>query len=387
MEGAVYLDNAATTRCDPRVAEAIGRTLSEDYGNPSSVHPLGVRAGRALRAARETLARALDAGPANVFFTSGGTEANNLALLGFARATRRHGLHVVVSAIEHPSTLGAVKALEEEGFETAIAPVDEKGRIDPDAFGELLRPDTVAVAVMLANNEVGAVAPIAEIAKRVRSRSPRAVFHVDAVQAFGKIPVSIRALGADSLSVSAHKIHGPKGVGALVLGGRRRPRALVFGGGQEENLRPGTENLPGIVGFARAAALAIETLEAEAARLRALRDRLWAGLAKHIPDLRRNGDPEACVPTILSLTFPGVPAEALLHQLEAKGIYVSAGAACHAKKSSLSHVLVALGLDRAHVNSTLRFSVGRFTTEEDVAVALDAVPAAYEGLRALASKR
>jgi cysteine desulfurase len=385
MDRIVYLDNAATTRCDPRVAEAVERALLEDYGNPSSVHPLGVRAARALRAARETIARALDAEPAGVFFTSGGTEANNLALLGFARMLRRRGRHVVVSAVEHPSTLGAAKALEEEGFETTAAPVDGKARIDLTRLEASLRADTVAVAVMLANNEVGTIEPVADAARLVRARSPHAALHVDAVQAFGKIPVSIRSLGADSVAISAHKIHGPKGAGALVLASRRLPRPLVFGGGQEEGLRPGTENLPGIVGLAKAASIALESLDAEGARVRALRDRLAEGLARRVPDFRRNGDPEACVPTILSATFPGVPAEALLHHLERKGIYVSAGAACHAKKASLSHVLLACGLERSHVSSTLRFSLGRFTTEEDVAAALEAVPAAVEELRALAS--
>ena len=380
-----YLDNAATTRCDPRVAEAVERFLLEEYGNPSSVHPLGVRAARALREARETLARLLDADPSGIVFTSGGTEANNLAVLGFARALRSRGKHLVVSAIEHPSVLGAARALEGEGFETTVVPVDRAGRVDPARIASALRAETVFVAVMLANNEIGTVEPVAEIARAVRAGAPRAAFHVDAVQAFGKIPVSIRAIGADSISLAAHKIHGPKGVGALVLASGRKPAALLFGGGQEANLRSGTENLPGIVGFALAASLAVEALETEAPRVRGLREKLARGLAVALPDLVRNGDPERSVPTILSAVFPGVPGEVLLHHLEARGVYVSTGAACHAKQADSSHVLLACGLPEEVVRSTIRFSLGRFTTEGDVSRAIGAVPALVAELRALAS--
>jgi cysteine desulfurase len=376
-----YLDNAATTRCDPRVAEEVERFLLEEYGNPSSVHPLGVRAARALREARETLARCLEAEPAGVVFTSGGTEADNLAVLGFARAG--HGRHLVVGATEHPAVLEAAKALGAEGFETSVVPVDRGGRLEAAAVAGACRPDTAVVAVMMANNEVGTIAPVAEIARAVRAAAPRAAFHVDAVQAFGKVPVSIRACGADSLALSSHKIHGPKGVGALVLAPGRRPSPLFHGGGQEGNLRSGTENVPGIVGFARAASLAAEGVATEAARWRRLRERLARGLAESSPGVVLNGDAERCVPTILSATFPGVPGEALLHHLETRGVFVSTGAACHSKRGG-SHVLLACGLPEEAVRSTLRFSFGRFTTEADVDRAVEAVPPLVSELRALA---
>ncbi|MCI0589557.1 MAG: cysteine desulfurase [Planctomycetes bacterium] len=377
-----YLDNAATTRCDPRAAAEVSRFLLEEYGNPSSVHPLGVAAARALREARETLARCLEAEPGGVVFTSGGTEADDLAVLGFARTLRRHGRHLVVGATEHPAVLEAAKALGEEGFETSVVPADRAGRIDPAAVASACRPDTVVVAVMMANNELGTLAPVSEIARAVRTRAPRAAFHVDAVQAFGKAPVSLRATGADSIALSSHKIHGPKGVGALVLAPGRRPAPLLHGGGQEGNLRSGTENLPGIAGFARAAALAVESLAAEVPRWRRLRERLERGLAAALPDRLVNGDPERSVPTILSVTFPGVPGEALLHHLEARGVLVSTGAACHSRRGG-SHVLLACGMAEEAVRSTIRFSFGRFTSEADVDRAVAAVPALVAELRAL----
>ncbi len=377
-----YLDNAATTRCDPRAAAEVSRFLLEEYGNPSSVHPLGVAAARALREARETLARCLEAEPGGVVFTSGGTEADDLAVLGFARALRRHGRHLVVGSTEHPAVLEAAKALGEEGFETSVVPADRAGRVDPGAVASACRPDTVVVAVMMANNELGTLAPVPEIARAVRTRAPHAAFHVDAVQAFGKAPVSLRATGADSIALSSHKIHGPKGVGALVLAPGRRPAPLLHGGGQEGNLRSGTENLPGIAGFARAAALAAESLAAEVPRWRRLRERLERGLAAALPDRVVNGDPERSVPTILSVTFPGVPGEALLHHLEARGVLVSTGAACHSRRGG-SHVLLACGMAEEAVRSTIRFSFGRFTSEADVDRAVAAVPALVAELRAL----
>lgn len=368
----IYLDNAATTPLADAVIDAMTAYLRHEYGNPSSRHPLGVRAAEARDRARRQVARAVDGEPEHVVFTSGGTEANNLAVLGQARARLDGGRHVLIGPTEHPSVRAAARALADEGFEVDEGRLDASGAIDIADFEARLRPDTTLVAVMAANNEVGTIQPVRRIARLVRARSPQACFHVDAVQALGKLDVSIHELGADSLALSAHKIHGPKGVGALAFADAPRLRPLVFGGGQERGLRSGTENVAGIVGLGVAAEQADagrrETLE----RARAAKEALRAGLAEL--EGARLLDPGGDVlPTIAAILVPGAPAEVCMHHLETRGVYVSAGSACSAGKSDVSPVLAALGLSPDEAKRVLRFSFASTTTAAEVERAVGAL--------------
>jgi len=348
----LYLDNAATTPCAPEVAEMVLRCMREDWGNPSSAHRLGVAAAARVKAARARLSAAL--GDGQIVFTSGGTEANALAVIG---ATRRGG-KVVLSAVEHPSVVGA----SEKAGSVVTVPVLRTGVVDPEAVAAAVTPDTEVVALMLVQNEIGTVQPVAETARRVKQVNPRVHVHCDAVQALGKIPVSAAALGVDSLSVSAHKIHGPKGAGALWIRKGVTLQPLWTGGGQEGGVRSGTENVAGIAGLGEAVARALATLADDAARMTALRDRLVRA-AKPAGGLLNAADaPRA--PHIASLSFPGVPAEPLLHALEERGLYVSAGSACHSRGHGQSKVLKAIGVpERA---GTVRLSLSRDTTAEEI---------------------
>ena len=376
----IYLDNAATTRADPRVVEAVVRCLREDYGNASSLHRLGIGAEQALATARSQVAAAVEASPDEILFTSGGTEANGLALLGAAGAAR--GRHAVASAVEHPSVLGSLKLLEEQGWEVTLVPVDAGGRVDPAAFAAAVRPDTAVAALMLVQNEVGAVEPVAEVGALLRRAGARCVFHVDAVQGLGKLPLSVRDLGCDTLALSAHKVHGPKGAGALFVrkGVRLRPR--VGGGRQERGLRPGTENVPGCAGFGVAAALAQAGLQEATARMAALRDHLVERVLGGDAGARLVGPPpgphRACYSA--TLAFPRVPAEALLHALEARGVFVSSGSACASRQRGRSHVLRAIGLPD-HLEA-IRATLSRETTAAEVDEAAAAMLAAVREIRA-----
>jgi cysteine desulfurase len=368
VSGPVYLDNGATTRVDPRVAEAAARAMTEAWGNPSSAHTLGVQAARLLAAAREQVARAIGADPAELTFTSGGTEANALGLLGAARAAR--GRHVVVSAFEHPSILDAAKKLAQDGWQvTELAP-EPNGVISVEKLAEAVRADTSVVCLMWVQNELGTVQPVEEAARAVKARAPRCHVHVDAVQAVGKLAVDVQ-LGFDSLVLSAHKIHGPKGVGALWLRKGARVQPLVFGGGQERGLRPGTENMPGIVALGLAVELAVEARAQGATRMSQLRDQLWQAIAAAVPGARRHGAAGDSAPHILSVGFPRAPAEPLLHAMEARGVCVSAGSACHAKDKKPSPTLKSIGVPDDM--GTLRFSFSRDSVESDVNAAVTAL--------------
>ncbi len=395
MVRAVYLDNSATTRARPEVVRAVVSALEETYGNPSSPHGLGFRAERLVKEAREAVARALGAEPGEVVFTSGGTEANNLALVGAAHALRRRGRRVITTRVEHPSVLRACERLEEEGFEVVYLPVDRLGLISPADMAAALTPDTILVSIQHVNNEVGTVQPLPEVA-RVLGRGPGApagagtglpLWHVDAVQSLGKLSLDVRRLGVDLVSLSAHKIHGPKGCGALYVRTGVKLRPLLVGGGQEGGLRAGTENVPGIAGFGAAVRLALAEREEAAARLAALRDRLAEGILRAVPQARLNGAlagrPSEAAPHIVSVAFPGLRGEVLVHALEERGVYASTGAACSARRHAASHVLRALGLDPAAVEGTLRFSLSPLNTEEDVDAAVAAVGEAVAALRGL----
>jgi cysteine desulfurase len=372
----VYLDNGATTRVDPRVAQAAVQAMTEAFGNPSSAHRLGVEAARMIARAREQVARAIAAEPSEVTFTSGGTEANTLGFYGAARSAR--GKHVVVTGFEHPSVADAAKRLGEEGHEVTLVAPRADGVVAAEDFAAAVRPDTGAVAILWVQNEIGTVLPVAQIAEQVKARAPRCHVHVDAVQAVGKLAVDVRAQPIDSLALSAHKIHGPKGVGALWLRKGARVGALMWGGGQERGLRPGTEGVPGIVALGLAIELAEAARPEAAPRMTRLRDELWRAISAQVPDARRNGDPQRSAPHILSVGFPGVPAEPLLHALEGHGVCVSAGSACHAKDKKPSATLRAIGVPDDV--GTVRFSFSRDTSDADVAAAVDAVAAALKEL-------
>jgi len=370
----VYLDNAATTPLAPEVRAAMAPYFEARFGNPSSRHSLGVEAARAIAEAREHVAAATGARVENVVFTSGGTEANNLAVQGLARANRKRGGHVLVGPTEHPCVRDAARALAEEGFEVESARLDARGGLDVEHALSRVRADTVLVAQMLVNNEFGTIYPVARLARLVRAQAPHALVHVDAVQAAGKVELSLGELGIHSLALSAHKFHGPKGAGALVLADGVRPRPLVFGGDQEQGLRSGTENVAGIVGLGRATRLVEERLTRTQRHLAALRAQLVEELASVAGvELLEPGGRESVTPAIASLLLPGAPAEAWQHHLEARGVHTSVGSACQARKGTIPPALLALGLDENRARRVLRVSFSRETTASDVTAAAAAL--------------
>lgn len=364
----VYLDNSATTRTFPEVAELMSKIMCEDYGNPSSMHNKGVQAERYVRYGRETLAKILKVNEKEIYFTSGGTESDNLALIGCAMANYRAGKHLITTKIEHPAILQTMHYLEDQGFEVTYLSVDDKGQISLQELQNAMRKDTILVSIMHTNNEIGAVEPIAEAGRLIKSTNPSTLFHVDAVQGFGKYRIYPKRMGIDLLSVSGHKIHGPKGVGFLYIGEKVKIHNIIYGGGQQKNLRSGTENVPGIAGMAKAAEMLYNHLEEDAERLYSLKDYFFEGLRK-IPDIRIN-NPEGMegAPHIVSLSVAGVRSEVLLHALEDKGIYVSAGSACSSNKphTAGSATMKAIKLPEEFLDSTLRFSMSVYTTREEL---------------------
>lgn len=387
MRREIYLDNAATTRPHPAVVEAMQEVLTQAYGNPSSLHRMGVEAERRIEEARADIAALLGVNPREILFTSGATEANNLAIRGVAYAYQRRGRHLMTTQIEHSSVLEPCRRLQEEGFQVTFLPVDRHGILDPASVADAIRPETILVSVMAVNNEVGSIQPIEEIGKIVREAEKklgrRIFFHVDAVQALGKVPISPYRAGIDLLSLSGHKIAGPKGVGVLFVREGVQLVPLLSGGEQERGLRPGTENVPGIVGMGAAARILAETQGTAIPRLHILRARLIAALSGH-PRIQINGPPvEQAAPHILSITVKGVLGEHLVHRLELDGIYVSTGSACHSRRAEPSHVLLAMGLSKEEALSTIRISLGYETTEEDVEVAAQAILQAVDELASL----
>ena len=361
----VYLDNAATTPLHPQVIAAIAAAMTQ-YANPSSLHSLGVEAEKMVDAARENTARLLGVSPGNLVFTSGGTEANNLAIKGFLARSQWRG-RLVTSAIEHPSVLEVFKDLENQGWEVLRLPVDSRGKVRIPALEEALAKPVQLVSIMAVNNETGAVQPLNEIVGLVRSRQPRACIHVDAVQALGKISFHPAELGVDMASISAHKIHGPKGTGALYAERRDLLCPLLSGGGQEGGLRSGTENVLGIIGFGQAARQLAESLDENLAQTAKLRELFLAGL-RGLPC--KVISPADGVPHILAVSFPGFRGEVLLQALSAHGVYVSTGAACSGKKGQLSYVAEAMGLDRETAEGLLRFSFSALNFETEIEYAL-----------------
>ncbi len=360
----IYLDHAATTPLDPRVRRAMEPYLKSEFGNPSSLHRWGRRARMAIDAARETLAAALNADPAEICFTSSGTESCNLAVIGCALKAPPHRRHILVSAVEHHCVLHAAEWLQPLGYTVERIPVDAYGQVDPDAVRDRLRDETWLVSVMHANNEIGTLQPVEAIARLCKERG--VWFHVDAVQTFGLLPVDVEAIGCDLLSVSAHKIYGPKGVGALYVRALTPLQPLMVGGGQERDRRAGTEHVAGIVGFAEAVRIAEATRTAESQRQAALRDQFIRAVLEAIPDATLTGHPTERLPGNAHFRLRGAPADSLLIALDRAGIGASSGAACSAGSLEPSHVLLALGWDETAAQEGVRFTLGRDTTWDDL---------------------
>lgn len=368
-----YFDNSATTRCYPEVAEIVVKTMTEDFGNPSAMHLKGVEAEKYVREAAQTLAKILKVNEKEIIFTSGGTESNNLALFGGADANKRSGNHIITTSVEHAAVGQPAERLEQMGYEVTIVPVDHRGVVQLEALEKALRPDTILVSTMYVNNEVGAVMPVEEIAKLVHEKSPKALYHVDAIQAFGKYRIYPKKAGIDMLSVSSHKIHGPKGVGFLYINEKARIQPQILGGGQQAGMRSGTDNVPGIAGLGVAAKMVYTDFDKKIEHMYQLKERLAEGFLK-LPDVRLNGmEIREGAPQILSASFLGMRSEVLLHTLEEKGIYVSAGSACSSHKRKAAGTLSAMGMEAAQRESTLRFSFSEENTFEEVDYVLEVI--------------
>lgn len=366
-----YLDNSATTQCAPEVAETMMQVLTKDYGNPSSLHQKGVDAEKYLRSARETIAQTLKVLPKEIYFTSGGTEGNNLAIKGAAEANQRAGKHILVSPIEHACVYECMKYLSEHGFEVEYLPVDQDGLVDLKALSNAIRPDTILVSVMQVNNEIGALEPIEQAGRIIKAKNPNCLFHVDAVQSYGKVQIRPKKANIDMLTVSGHKIHGPKGSGFIYIRDKVKVQPLILGGGQERGMRSGTENTAAIAGLGVAAQMAYDHLEENRQHLYALKQHFIERILK-IDGCSVNGRTgEDSAPHIVSVSVDGVRAEVLLHALEEKEVYVSAGSACSSNRPSISRTLQAIGLPKNLLDSTVRFSFSVHTTMEEIDWACD----------------
>lgn len=367
----VYLDNSATTRVLPEVAELMTKIMCEDYGNPSSLHMKGVQAENYLRYAKETMAKLLKVNEKEIIFTSGGTESDNMALTGCAFAGSRRGKHIITTQIEHPAVLKTCAYLESEGFHVTYLPVNAWGQISLDDLRRAMTPETILVSIMYINNEIGSIQPIELAGAMIKQINPYTLFHVDAVQGFGKARIYPKRMGIDLLSVSGHKIHGPKGIGVLYIGEKVKIRPIIYGGGQQMNLRSGTDNVPGAAGMAKAAELLYHHYDSDIINLYQHKKYFMENV-RRIEGVRINGlvpgkpDGEGTAPHIVSVSVPGVRSEVLLHALEDSGIYVSAGSACAARKPQPSTTLKAIGVEKPLLESTIRFSFSVYTTKEEL---------------------
>ncbi len=380
----VYLDNGATTKPYKEVIEEMTIMMSEDFANPSSMHKLGVTVEKKIKSSRRIIEKALGAEDKSIYFTSGGTEANNMAILGVARRQKRKGMHIITTVIEHPAVLSSCKQLETEGFDVTYLPVDQSGVISLEDIKGAIRKETILVAVMHVNNESGRIQPIKEIGHFLKTLKPKPHFHIDAVQSFEKIQFKVKALNVDSMAISGHKVHGPKGIGALYIKKEAKISALFFGGGQEGDIRPGTENVPGIIGFGKAVEITEVKKSEVIERLKYLRAYLYQELSQ-IDDIKINSCiDEYGVPHVLNISFNGVRGEVLLHTLEMKNIFVSTGSACASNKNkSYSHVLEAMGLNISEKEGAIRFSVSHTLTDEEIKYACEEVKQAVGELRSI----
>lgn len=367
----VYLDNSATTKAYPEVARLVADIMTEDYGNPSSMHLKGVDAEKYIKYSKKTIANIMKVQEKEIFFTSGGTEADNWALIGTAFANYRAGKHLITTKIEHPAVLQTMEYLKEQGFEITYLPVDRLGRIRLGDLERAIRRDTLLVSIMYVNNEVGAIQPIEEAGALIKRINPRTLFHVDAVQGFGKLKLFPKKWNIDMVSVSGHKIHGPKGVGFLYIDERMKIKPIIFGGGQQRNFRSGTENVPGVAGIGKAAELIYRDLAEDTERLYRLKEYFVRELSS-MPHIYINGpQDETGAPHIVSASIAGIRSEVLLHALEEKGVYVSAGSACSSHKHTISATLESMGIEKQLMDSTLRFSFSVFTTKEELDYTLE----------------
>lgn len=366
-----YLDNSATTRTAKEVVDIMTEAMLDNYGNPSSKHMYGVNAEKYVKDAAKIIAGVLKCQEKEILFTSGGTESNNTVIIGGAMANRRRGKHVIVSSVEHSSVKEPFRYLAENGFDVTYLPVDKNGIINPEDVKKALRDDTILVSVMMVNNEIGAVEPVEEIGSIVHEFNKDIIFNVDAIQSFGKYRIIPKKMNIDALSVSGHKIHGPKGTGFLYIRDKVKIKPLILGGGQQKGMRSGTENVPGIAGLGMAVKLAYTDFDEKIARMRQIKDEFVEGLSR-IEGTQINGrTDETSAPHIVSVSFPGVRAEVLLHALEERGIYVSSGSACSSNRPELSSTLQAIGLDKSLLDSTLRFSFCYETTSEEIQYTLE----------------
>ena len=386
----VYLDHNATTPVEPEVLDQMLPYFSAEFGNAASIHTPGQRARAAVETAREQIAALLGARPQEIVFTSGGTESDNHAIFGIVRNAAGASKHVITTQIEHEAVLNACQSLEKEGgrvagnrpaIEVTYLPVDSGGLVDPEALRDAIRPQTALISVMHANNELGTVQPLEQIGKIAAQND--IYFHTDAVQSAGKLPLDVNALGVDLLAISGHKFYAPKGIGALYIRGGTRLRQLLYGGHHQRGFRPGTENVPGIVGLGKAAEMARRSLAEDAVRVSALRDELERGLLARVAHARANAAAAPRTPNTSNITFPGIEGEALIIALDLKGLACSTGAACSSGALEPSHVLTAIGLPPEEARASIRFSLGRQTTSAEIAFALDVVPAAVAQLREL----
>lgn len=377
----IYLDHSATTPIRKEVFEAMVPYLTEHFGNPSSIHASGREAKKAVEEAREKIALLVNAKPEEIIFTSGGTEADNYALIGIAMANQKKGNHIITSAIEHHAIIDTCKYLETQGFEVTYLPVYEDGIVHVEDFKNAITDKTILITIMHVNNEIGTIQPLAEIGTIAKAKG--IFFHTDAVQSVGKIPVDVNDLNVNLLSMSSHKIYGPKGIGCLYIKRGTRINNIAFGGGQERKRRPGTENVPAIVGFGKAAEIALAELETEAARLTILRDKLIDGVMKTIPNTLLNGHPTKRLPGNANFSFRFIEGESLLLMLDMKGIAGSSGSACTSGSLDPSHVLLALGMTHEVAHGSLRLTLGKQNTEEEIDIVLDTLPGIVERLRSM----
>jgi len=385
----IYLDNSATTQVTREVAELMCQIMCDSYGNPSSMHIKGVEAEKYIKSAKETLAKLLKVNEKELFFTSCGTESDNMAIIGTARANKRRGMHLITTKIEHPAVLNAMKELEEEGFEVSYLGTDEAGIISLEELKNTIREDTILVSVMHVNNEIGSVQPVEKIGEMIKSINPDIYFHVDAVQSFGKLKILPKKMNIDMLSVSAHKIHGPKGMGLLYVNEKVKIKPVIYGGGQQNGMRSGTENVPGIAALAKASLIMYENMTEDVKRLYALK-KYFVIKAQDIEGVSINGIPDMDelkniditgseidtlvsvmgAPHVISVSVRDVRAEVILHALEDRGVYVSAGSACSTHKRAPSATLCSINLDKPLLESTVRFSTSIYTSQEDIDEAL-----------------
>ena len=366
----VYLDNSATTKPYKEVIAAVSEVMESTWGNPSSMHMLGVEAEKYLTKSTEMISQTLHCKPAEILYTSGGTESDNTALIGVAHARRRAGKHIITTAIEHPAILETCAYLENEGYEISYLGTDEQGCIDVNELESLIRPDTILVSIMHTNNEIGSIEPLEEAGRIIKEINPACIFHTDAVQGYGKARIIPRKSGIDLMSVSAHKFHGPRGVGFLYIKEGTRIDPIIYGGGQQKGMRSGTENVAGIYGMAYAAQKSYDSMDDDRARMYELKRYFIDELLK-IDEVYNNGAVEAGAPNIISASFAGIRSEVLLHALEDKGIYVSSGSACASNRPHVSGTLTAIGLKKELLDSTIRFSTSVFTTREDLDYTLE----------------